>query len=1291
MTSGQDLTAILGFPTILRGKKFTVISGATATPSFDSSPEDQAQAKQLLIRARTSDPAYKDVYQKKRYLFHSKQKKLDLANPDKWHFTPNEVGRGLHLYFDPQEPTWRPIGVAKALLQMDLDHNAAALWGLSQDHRSKWALAIESRPKLGPASCPWLDLAVERKQLDTVSVLCEAGMNPACLSRALEKALRLKTYDIAEELLRFRAELPSSEELYTEAMCSAVPDLKFLRLWFSAPLRPDRQYGLNALVTAAGTTRPTDEMRTALSTLLANVEISAEEAYQLLQHAIGAQELEAMAALSLAVDGKWTFIQTEGGTAVVAAALRIEDSALRYRVLNFVLSAGAKADTSALRQQLFRDGTRDDRNHVRLLVGFGVSPHQPGSDTDLVSWAVSNACMDVFHLIMEADIPPDVASAAIDKVPRTASEAEKVSMVIALAQKGATGPPLSRLLLHAVQSSNDDLTRALVAAGASADYIDDEGSSSLYVAVVRGDVALARLLCGAKPTASVVSAAVRMTFDALMNNNLATMLEMLSLLAEHGASGDPVECTLIRAISTTACLDVLEILLPTGLSVIAGGRAVCQAIKLDDMQALELICAATDITTQSLETALREVIYGTHYSREKAEILARMAERLGYNSALDWILVNPKRKSHPRGDDIIDMLLTHGASVDVGGGILLVDALEQGNGDALMDLLRRNPSTSSLTTALGAVCHSNTKDMEFEFTRMLLGASQSDIGQSRTLLQLVQEAEPEPPDLVVVSLLLEHDASVDHANGEVLHLAAKGLLFELAEVLLTAGASIATVERAFRTALNSLEPSPERLQMMELLLKSGVRVDSVSQALVEEMERRRTDLDAAILLLEYNASVNSHNGLALVHAVKAGLYEHVQLLTSCQEGLRDEVGNRAFQTARESDLEHQQRLAIYELLMMHPIDQRERDASLLAACTNLEHEPTAALLVSNGASVEFRNGQALVSIVQNGNMTLLQTVLQGNGLPPSDDTMRSAFEAALRLSNPMRLDVCQVLVHQGIDAETCSAHLIDAVQKQDPDLLALMLASGPISWNVDKDSLKYAVGHELVNEVDLLVQHGVPDQAIGTAFDDVVKRKAFTTNKQVQIASKLLSIGLDKEVRNNALYRAVAQSSGEMPAPFIKMLLEHEADPATHNGMCFGQAAKKGNVDVFQALTSRPFDLNMVLRSLIDYLQSEPELCKWIDICVEQHRNTGSAATTDDSLLRFLIERFPKGKEALSRVLDQHYDPGYVFVEEGESEETTLLMWALSKKGGASDDVLVELLSRGREGKHSHDASSSLY
>ncbi|KAH6886983.1 hypothetical protein B0T10DRAFT_607797 [Thelonectria olida] len=1292
MTSGRDLTAILGFPDIAQGERLASLSSPTETPSFEHSPSDQAEARQLLIQVRTTDPAYKDVYQKKRYIFHTKQKKQSLANPDHWHFTQNEIGRALHLYFEDNRQTWRPIGIARALLDMATDNSATSLWELAQDHRSKWAIAIESKqPSMG-VPCPWLDLAVERRQLPTVVMLCRAGMDQSCSNLALVKALRLKAYDIAEELLRFHAELPLNEELYLAALASPIPDLDFIRLWLSAPSKPIRQHAINAMSTAAGTRSPTDEMKTALSTLLANVEVSPEEAYHLLNCAISAQNIEAMAAISLAIGGSWTCIKGQGAISAVAAAVQIADHSLRYRVLNFLLSAGAKADTTILRKQLFVDGKRDDMNNVRLLIGFGVSPHQAGYDTDLLSWTVANARMDVFHVIMEAEIPPHVASPVVDKIPHDASETDKVSIVMGLGRKGASGLPLSRLLLRAVQSSSDDLTRALVGLKASADFIDDEGANSLYVAVVRGDAALARLLCTTNPKPSVVSAAVRLTFDALMNNSVDTMLEILSLLAEHGASGDPVECTLIKAITTPVCLDVLAILLPTGLSLTAGGRAVGQAIKLAGTEALDLICATANVTTQSLETSLMEVIYGTHYSSEKARILARMAQRQGYNTTLDWVLVNPKRKNHPCGEEIIDMLLSHGASVDVGGGVLLVDALEQGNKEALTKLLRRNPSTSSLTTALGAICNSHTKDQGFEFTRLLLGASESDIGQSRTLLQLVQEAHPDPPDLVLVTLLLEHNASVDHANGEVLHLAAKGLLLELAEVLLTTKPSIATVERAFRTALHSLDSPRERLQMMELLLSSGVRLDSVSQALVEEIESKPTNQDAAVLLLTYGASVNDNSGLALVHAVRAGLYEHVQLLSSCQEGLQEAVASRAFQTARDAELEHQQRSAIYELLLSHPIDQNELDAALLAACTTQEHEPTAALLVRNGATVEFRNGQALVSIVEGEKASLLRTVLLGNGRPPSNDTMRAAFEAALRLSNPTRLSICQILIQQGVDAETRSTHLIDAIKKQDPDLLALMLDPDHIMWNVDQDSLKYAVSHGLAREVELLVEYSVPDQMVSTAFEGLVRSKCFTTSNEIKIATKLLSVGLDIELRNNALHRAISLSSSELPAPFIKLLLEHDADPATHDGICFGQAAEKDNLDVFQELTARPFDLNLALRSLIIHLHSEVDLAKWIDVCIKQHRNTGASATNDDTLLRFLIERFPDGKTALARLLDQSYDPGLVFAgdeETGTSEEITLVIWALSKKGGATDDVIIELLSRGSLAKPDFTCQSS--
>lgn len=353
--------------------------------------------------------------------------------------------------------------------------------------------------------------------------------------------------------------------------------------------------------------------------------------------------------------------------------------------------------------------------------------------------------------------------------------------------------------------------------------------------------------------------------------------------------------------------------------------------------------------------------------------------------------------------------------------------------------------------------------------------------------------------------------------------------------------------------------------------------------------------------------------------------------------------------------------------------------ALLSACTTQLHEPTASFLAQRRASVEFEGGIALIATIRSQNWSLLQNLLNGNGQSPSHETMEQALKTSLQLGHPTRLKVTRSLVDHGLSPVTRCSHLREVVEKHDSDLLSLLLVPGGIQWKHDKGSLEYCSLHGFLEGVKVLTQNDLPHKTVATAFQQMVKAGAYRQQRDTEIAAVLLVKGLSKALRDGALVDVFESSVSDLPKTFIGLLLKHGADPATKDGLCFSIAAKKKDTDVFTQLLTRPFDLTIVLRSLVGSIDNEKELGRRISLCT----NHGSRAqgARDGALLKYAMERFPRGQSTLALLLDQGYDPGYILPCLDQRKCRTLLIWALGEESSASDDVVIELLSRGKSGK----------
>lgn len=891
-------------------------------------------------------------------------------------------------------------------------------------------------------------------------MLAAAWPGTASLEAAALDALMRGRHDIARELIAAGASMasPAATYLFTAALAATPADIELIRTWLTAPLPhsdttaadPDGGRRLAAVTCMRALASEVPPVRAgatdALALLLANVDMSPDEAYGVLVAAVAARNVAAVAAMAVAAKDDWRAGMAADGrgraatyAAAFTAAEPVHSIEQSLCILDFLVSSGADPDTPTLRLCLLQAAQHGHLYAVSRLMRLGVATW--ADDANVISWAVEGMRLDVLAVIVEAWAGSARAAEERGGAGQAVSPmASAASAALALIPADARDPERTVLILRALGVLCATIDGARGARG---------GQNGFIIAAVRGNVKLTTQLSKVGGvSAATASAAVPLVVRAITVDNVDDMVAILAVLVQCGACGASVDGAILEALPTSASTQVLNTLLSAGMDPVAAGKAIQDALRLPSSDALQLLCAAASphIPCEALEAALHEALFGPAYDKEMTLMLlgvvAKQAE--GQSAMLDRLLASPACSGHRHRQDVAQMLLAHGASVNAGGGAVLRAAATAGDVEMLQQLLRLEPSTEALSASLMAAIGLPSADMRLRISKSILeSSSTANLGQSGALVSLIREHGKDcGPDLSLIELLLDKHASVDEFDGEALHLAAKSLSVSLVQLLLASGRpSSRTVARAFDTAWAHWTATGlrnNRVRVLELLLGSSAGVDSArtSQALIEAALRDPADVEIPRLLLAHGADSLEGCGAALRAAITAGSLPLAELLLShgARPHLRPDVATAAFRATREVPkqlVSDALRLDLYRQLLAtargshEGIGRAELDAALLQACLREPQPDLAAvtLLVAANASVNVGDGRALACVAATGDAGLLAAMLGGTGEPAGPRAVAAAFEAAVALPTPdTRLAVVGLLVQRGVEPGVRSRH-----------------------------------------------------------------------------------------------------------------------------------------------------------------------------------------------------------------------------------------------------------------------------
>ncbi|KAL8860194.1 MAG: hypothetical protein Q9178_003458 [Gyalolechia marmorata] len=490
------------------------------------------------------------------------------------------------------------------------------------------------------------------------------------------------------------------------------------------------------------------------------------------------------------------------------------------------------------------------RDIVRALLGAGANPRAEDVDgSDALQLALNSDSKEVFVLLSSGTPILDSYPALVEKTDR-ANPPEKMkvqrwkrehAISALLAQDLATTPEeATTYLMHAINDGSEEMIEAFLDLGADPLHVDEQGFTTLHLAVSNGLLTITRMLIrryddlGALPSDLFHKAARREECN----------LAMIKLLIQMGCDTSAIESS-IKESRYKRKEDNLSV-----IHVLATGDYWWQPMALACLLSSGAnIEAATSRGRTALQLAIRGRLdsYGSPGLWRK-EAIGTLLDHGAKINFVDTEGKTPLIEAFEEGAEIVKTLILHGADVNFGPTPPIGHAVLSGNVDAVQALLQggadvntiyndssttRPPEPILLQAARGCFSSQKNKADCQQMVELLLdaGADVDVVSEDRTplFISVVKACG-------IISPFLSRgiDMEIRDAQGmpPILAACAARCPDVILQRMIEAGANPLAVDYNERTAIHHIVANisigyREEFKRADLLLAKGVPVDAL--------------------------------------------------------------------------------------------------------------------------------------------------------------------------------------------------------------------------------------------------------------------------------------------------------------------------------------------------------------------------------------------------------------------------------------------------------------------------------
>lgn len=752
---------------------------------------------------------------------------------------------------------------------------------------------------------------------------------------------------------------------------------------------------------------------------------------------------------------------------------------------------------------LVRAAQRKQQHLVQTLLHYGASVE--AEEAAAIRAAIISADLYVLSLLLQGQCAPAILSTLIPTAMEIPPRTMRFSVMQCLIKKGVEGQSLGTALLQLLSEEGNidsDLTKLLIDNGAPLDCTSDVDASPLVQAIKKGDVTVLNMLCSAKPTAEALAAALPFAFSTIAAFGYDVALELMTLLLKQGASGPPLNETFLKAIASDVPPGFVQLLTEHGADVnYSSGQAFVMAIEKDKSSLLELLCSSSPPTQATVTATLPKLIDIKHYSLSNIELFLSAASRATPKPSLTNTYA--LTKDHPQRSELLPCLLRHGLDINEESGMILCLAVREHDMDLIKSILALDPSIATLSNAFREACQVEDSDKKLDLMELLLKkASPAEIGQSKALLQETQAALDGNMD--GLWLLLGHKANVNFNNGEAVQAAASNSAGYpiILNMLLSAGATDATVEEAFDAASNADTPASIKTGIFGSLFAfhKDISVEIISRAFVKVLESHPEDEHLYNLLLEHGAGAQVQ--LATLEAAAetspGGLFQKLLRQVS-NSTMRNEIFEYIRMHTTISSMDRHQ---AYETLLKQGIDKSQMSEALVVSIRN---EPSnreiPLLLLNHGALVNYKNNEAFAAAFQSRNLEMFELLCCYLVKGEHDEAAKLVFEHPYLRENPcvtveqsVRANIYRSVLTCNIDPKSIYTTLVHFLDSPESNLaiVELLLEHGADPNDEDGHCFYLAARHKEESHFRSLCKHADLSIVLPTISRRIVKEHNVT-------------------------------------------------------------------------------------------------------------------------------------------------------------------------------------------------------
>ena len=974
---------------------------------------DRGHAREILVSIQNSDGKDKDSTLSLRGMLKPKKAKRKATDEQNWDFNKEVLSRGLE-----EALRLGHVGVAEAMLEKGADVNC------------REEVVKHKVRKDGVRYVPTnlIKVAASTGNIDMVHLLASHRASAISKAEALDVAVKQNKFAVVEALLRHDVDPNAFGGSILQSAIS-TQNTRVLSLLLRARQKI-LQNLLNVCLPIA-----VEQGKTEIVSLLVLYGADVNEAHALaLRKAAQSQRIDLLLAIMKGNPTSDSVSSVFEDAFLPNVSITVKE---QYHPLYILLCGGASGDPVA--EVLVRVVRAGHCRLARMLIVHGASLQYKSAAA--LKQAVRARDVRMLKTLSLGKISRSHATEVFTEIPQPFTESQTYELMSLLISKGATGIPVDKALVSAVEKKLEHIITLLLDHKASADYND---AQALQIAASAGDLDTCNLILNrGKPQPQ----SMRFIFPLVPPDPPRLRYDMMkSIIEAASTAGIPtplLDISLVNIVDSQSPeidLDLINLIIVAGADVnCLGGKPFQTAAKRGSIELLELLvrnAAQPSSLSSAVPIAMRLV-----EPIRRRKLMAMLLDHGAQGPAVAEALTEAVGEK-PLDEDLILNLVSK-ADVNHRHGRALCKAIKSADKKVVSCLIDLgHPNHQSRLAALQLTLEPATADRLAKLDS-LLRAGINQEGLNRALVQEIGNGTTS--DIDVIKMLLHRKASCNYDEGKSLELAVSSRNHELLRYLVLSKCDSGILAKMLPLAMQNTD-SNTRYACMTLLLDGGAKGDAISRALIHAIcESQEQDPRLIELLIRHGARVDYSEGKAIKHAVSTSMNNSVLELLLGGNGASVLLASLV-----PLAMSHAQgtRLRILHLLLEKGAQGVQLHLALIDAVKQgPSAQQTIDILLKYNASVDYQSGEAVRVAAAAGHSFILDCLLKRN---PDPVNLPEALSLAMQTpavqsetNEPVRIKSVRLLTHAGVTrSKPIHNALIQAVSEKDHALVEHLIKSG---------------------------------------------------------------------------------------------------------------------------------------------------------------------------------------------------------------------------------------------------------